>query len=272
MAIPGFVQAGAGAYCPTPSGGTVSITGVTIGNFLMIHFISRGGLGTSYSNFVGIENLAGSTGVTELLHQSGVGDPIGSRHSVWVGRATATTCSLTLSNPSYDVFGRIYEFSGVNEGTLISDVCENGAGQYGYDYWTQSSLIDEDVTTNDTDRLALNFIALESSQAVGVFTGQSGGTWTEAVAEYATTDGSDATLQLQMAEMPSAGTIDGGSTTITSTGFGLISTALIPAPSSIELDNCLPDADITTTGWTTTPLYSKINDASDATVIQATAS
>jgi hypothetical protein len=29
----------------------------------------------------------------------------------------------------------------------------------------------------------------------------------------------------------------------------------------------LPDADTTTTGWTTTPLFSKINDASDATVI-----
>ena len=37
------------------------------------------------------------------------------------------------------------------------------------------------------------------------------------------------------------------------------------------LDNCLPDADTVTTGWTTTPLFSKVNDASDATVIQATA-
>jgi hypothetical protein len=37
------------------------------------------------------------------------------------------------------------------------------------------------------------------------------------------------------------------------------------------LDDCLPDADVTTTGWTTTPLYSKVNDESDATVIQATA-
>lgn len=32
----------------------------------------------------------------------------------------------------------------------------------------------------------------------------------------------------------------------------------------------LPDADTTTTGWTTTPLFSKINDASDATVITST--
>lgn len=40
---------------------------------------------------------------------------------------------------------------------------------------------------------------------------------------------------------------------------------------SATLDNCLPDADVTTTGWTTTPLFSKVNDASDATVIQSTA-
>lgn len=41
--------------------------------------------------------------------------------------------------------------------------------------------------------------------------------------------------------------------------------------SSVSLDSALPDADIVTTGWTTTPLFSKVNDASDATVIQATA-
>jgi hypothetical protein len=34
----------------------------------------------------------------------------------------------------------------------------------------------------------------------------------------------------------------------------------------------LPDADTVTTGWTTTPLFSKVNDASDATVITATSS
>lgn len=45
-----------------------------------------------------------------------------------------------------------------------------------------------------------------------------------------------------------------------------------PDPGSLTLDSALPDADITTTGWSTAPLYSKLNDASDATVITATAS
>lgn len=33
-----------------------------------------------------------------------------------------------------------------------------------------------------------------------------------------------------------------------------------------------PDLDVTTTGWTATPLFSKINDSSDATIVTATAS
>lgn len=52
--------------------------------------------------------------------------------------------------------------------------------------------------------------------------------------------------------------------------YSYIAIALIPsgaAPAAIR-----PDADTVTTGWTTAPLYSKINDSSDATVIQATAS
>lgn len=33
----------------------------------------------------------------------------------------------------------------------------------------------------------------------------------------------------------------------------------------------LPDADLATTGWTTTPLFSKLNDSSDSTVVSGTA-
>lgn len=55
----------------------------------------------------------------------------------------------------------------------------------------------------------------------------------------------------------------------TSALFSYIATAFIPAETSQLVR---PDADVITTGWTTTPLYSKINDESDATVIQATAS
>jgi hypothetical protein len=39
-----------------------------------------------------------------------------------------------------------------------------------------------------------------------------------------------------------------------------------------SMQTILPDADVTTTGWTATPLHSKLADSSDATVITATAS
>lgn len=48
--------------------------------------------------------------------------------------------------------------------------------------------------------------------------------------------------------------------------------AAFAAAAGFTLDTVLPDADIVTTGWTTAPLYSKVNDASDASVITATAS
>jgi hypothetical protein len=47
--------------------------------------------------------------------------------------------------------------------------------------------------------------------------------------------------------------------------------ALTDVP-AVELDTVLPDADIATTGWSTAPLFSKVNDSSDGTVITATAS
>jgi hypothetical protein len=50
---------------------------------------------------------------------------------------------------------------------------------------------------------------------------------------------------------------------INSTGF--------PGP-ALTTQTILPDADLATTGWSTAPLFSKVNDSSDATVITATAS
>jgi len=47
---------------------------------------------------------------------------------------------------------------------------------------------------------------------------------------------------------------------------------LVVTYTTLTLDQVNPDADIATTGWSTAPLFSKINDDSDATVIQATAS
>ena len=42
------------------------------------------------------------------------------------------------------------------------------------------------------------------------------------------------------------------------------------AEGTISGQEFLPDADTVTTGWTATPLHSKLSDGSDATVVTAT--
>jgi hypothetical protein len=84
------------------------------------------------------------------------------------------------------------------------------------------------VITNGTDRLACQFVAIGANQATASFTGETGGDWTEAEAEYATATGATATLQLQTASVAAAGTIDGGTQTISSADWGCIGTAIIP--------------------------------------------
>lgn len=55
------------------------------------------------------------------------------------------------------------------------------------------------------------FVALDNNPAMAPFTGETGGDWNEPVAEFASALGSNFSLQLQIAPMPSGGTIAGGS-------------------------------------------------------------
>ena len=140
------------------------------------------------------------------------------------------------------------------------------------------TLADEGVTTTAADSLALNFITFgrENITALAAMTGMSGGTWVEDFAEYAAggTPPDYITIALQRADMASAGTINGG--TATATGWSSRTWVVVGvelfAAESVDLDQVDPDADVTTTGWTTTPLWSKVNDGSDASYITATAS
>jgi hypothetical protein len=58
-----------------------------------------------------------------------------------------------------------------------------------------------------------------------------------------------------------------------SSGQGTAAFLLALEPgTSVTYQQMRPSADVTTTGWTTTPLWSKVNDQSDASIITATAS
>lgn len=68
-----------------------------------------------------------------------------------------------------------------------------------------------------------------------------------------------------------AGAVGGVDFTIASADDYRGAIVVYKATAAVALDNCLPDADVVATGWSTAPLFSKVNDGSDATVIQATA-
>lgn len=85
------------------------------------------------------------------------------------------------------------------------------------------------VTTLDIDRLALQLVAANDDVTIDATTGMTGGTWAEAVAEYSSASGTDGMIQLQTANMASAGEIIGGTATMSlAVAFSTIGFALQP--------------------------------------------
>ena len=106
----------------------------------------------------------------------------------------------------------VYRFTGVR-----NDVIANVWGGFAStsDNNTTATVTDAGVTTPEADCLAVNLIFVNDDNPLVAFTGMTGGTWTEPVAEYtnaATTP--DVALGINVATMASAGTIDGGTQTM----------------------------------------------------------
>jgi hypothetical protein len=100
----------------------------------------------------------------------------------------------------------------------------------GFGSGTDSSIEAQSVITIGGQRLAVSFVFVNDDNAVGPFTGETGGDWVEAAAEFTTTAGSDGCIQLQIATMASAGMISGGVYTMTAADpWGVRAFAIIPA-------------------------------------------
>ena len=234
MAIPAFVGAGSGVTI-TGASGTVSRAGCTAGNLVIVHFLVDGTGGVhDRTNFSNVQTLGGTANDLTFLTAATVGSPLAASHELWIGRCTANgTCQLDLTSDSLDLYARLFEFSGVSAGTLLGDVIEEGtqggAGQYHYHALTNTIIQDAGVQSLGNDRLACNFIAVNTNLALATFSGQTGGTWAEPVAEYSDVTGTAGTIGLQTADMAAPGTIDGGTITIASNPWGTVGFALIPA-------------------------------------------
>lgn len=228
MAVPTFVGAGSGVTITTGTA-TVSKTGCTANNLIFLHFISDG-TAQDYSrgNRVNMLNLAGNVGDDNLINGAGIGLTAVSTHNIFVTRVTADgTCSvdLTVGASGEDLFARLYEFSLVFAGTTLNQIRE---AQSDVSANATTTLDNTPVTTTASDRLACNFIGVNSTTSVASFTGETGGDWTMAVTEYQG-GGTIGTIALQTAAMPTVGTITGGTATITSGATGNVGFALIPS-------------------------------------------
>lgn len=236
MAIPFFVGAGTGVAITTGTA-TVSKTGCTLGDLIVVHYLVRGGVDDVIrSNVINITNLSTLTtnSLNLITNNRDVGLAGGSKHGFYAGRVTADgTCSadFTVGGSGNDIFVRMYQFSGEILGNTDDGIglFDNEGGQFQSDGQTGTTLSDRAVTTAGPDRLCVSLNSVAGNQALGSFTGETGGDWTEAVAEFASATGATGTIQLQTAGLATAGTINGGSIAITSADWGVISFGIIPA-------------------------------------------
>lgn len=177
-----------------------------------------------------VENLAGTDSALTAIGSFNVGNPTAGIQHLWIGRGIATG-GLSISgtnSTSEDLYFRSYWYRDVSTGTTLATVIENStAGSTANGVGTSTTCSDTAVTTLGPDRLALNFPALtDDLMGLAVFTGASGGTWTN-FQIYESATGTDGTVAMETADMTSAGTIDGGSDTITSISWGVVGFALI---------------------------------------------
>ena len=240
MAAPSYGSAAPGA---TDAGDawtyTCSTGGIVAGSVIIVQIIQDGTTAGAISAVVGtkIYDLAGTNGVwTAVAVQTPVGSGTAALQHIYIGRWDGTTGSPIISganSTSEDLYIRAYRFQDVSTGTTLATVIENAtAGATVNSVGTSNTASDTGVQTLGSDRLALNFVAVNDDNAIAQFSGMSGGTWTE-IAEYAESSGTDGAIQLQYCSMASAGTIDGGTASITdSDAWGVIGFALIGTTAS----------------------------------------
>ncbi len=156
----------------------------------------------------------------------------------WKRSNGTETGNLTVTtNATAQCRARMFSFRDVTTAATIYEGADSAAG-------TVDIVSDVGVTTTGTERLAVNITYGADDRNFASFTGETGGDWTQAVAEYATATGTpDGTIDLQVATMATAGTINGGATLDLGTGFNWIvrGFALLPAQGnpSINFNNYL---------------------------------
>lgn len=207
MAAPAFAAAGAGATTEVSAADLAPACPATVnaGELLIIHTHWEG-------STIAPVTPSGWTSI-----DSGAPRVVGATSfRMWTygkiadGTEDGTSISLGAVANTNSRHAIIYSFSSVRNDTVA-----NVVGGFGFGQGAVAQVDDTGVTTPEADCLAVNLVSVADDNPLVPFTGMTGGTWTEPVADYQTAVTTpDTAMQLQTATMASAGTINGGAQTM----------------------------------------------------------
>lgn len=192
MAIPVLTSAGAGVGGTGPTIAVPYPATPAAGDLLLL-FVALRNLSDTVTTPAGFTLIAGPIDT--------VGSLRGYLYGVIAAGGETGTLTVTISG-TIDKAGRMYRVIG--NGTSNEGVASNND--------TGSIITDVGVVTSGADRLALNFIATNGTTAgVAAMSGATGGTWAKPISSYEVNNGNALQLDVNSADMATAGTIDGGS-------------------------------------------------------------
>jgi hypothetical protein len=205
---PTFVSAGNGSATATSAASLAPTlpAGRAVGDFMVLHVMNRG--------------TAAPSGVTAgwtLLASDTSNSTV--RHWLYCKWATTeeTAPSITWGAVTTVRAARVYNFRNVHPSMHESLVTQINTSSVTQD--------DCDVTTQGTNRLVVNFLALSDDNPVSPFSNG----WTESVAEYVSSLGSDCAISLQHRYAENVATYGGGSLTVSAASVGaVIGLAFLP--------------------------------------------
>lgn len=128
--------------------------------------------------------------------------------------------SVTVGDLS-GAWARMYRFNRVKS-------IESATGQI--DNSSSTNMPASNLTGTGVAAAALQVMGARVNTTIGNIAGESGGDYTEAVAEYATGGGTPAMLSLQSATLALPGTINGGAATLGAAATGRVTHAVILKP------------------------------------------
>lgn len=236
MAMPSTINEGNGVITAT-TGTTTALPGQTVGNVIILSVLQDGtGANMTLTDTNSSAEALDGTDNTLTAFPGNpytVGNPAAAKLFLWIGRFLTTSFSADLaSSGGDDLYYEMVSFQDVNTGATFASVIENGsAGTVNSAANTGTTISDVGVTTLGSDRLALNVFGINDDltglSAISAFTGETGGDWLSGTGFFESSTGTDGTVWWSRAQMASAGTVDGGSITITSDGWGGVGFALI---------------------------------------------